>query len=222
MNVKSKEPVQSEPKSTAAVAWLLFVAAIMMPLVAWIQAQAGNSAINAYTVFPLLGLWAWSIMWTHYGYGTLTIISSRFQKNHLYNRLSGYLVLGLILLHPGLLAWQRWLNTGQLPPASYIDYIGESGKLYLLIAGVALASFLIYDVLVRLRQQKVVSRYWFWISITQMSAMILIFMHSLALGQHLQHGWFQYYWTGLGLLLIPCFAVIGYRDYKLGRTSTGV
>lgn len=152
-------------------------------------------------------------MWTHYMYGTLRLLSDKFPFNHSYKKVSEYLVLAFILLHPGLLIYKLWADTGQYPPESYMNYVGEGSKLFLLMGTVALLCFLAYEVLSRLRRADVVQRVWRWVSLSQAIAMTLIFIHGLALGRHLYGGWFQAYWVLLGCLLIPCFAVILHYDW---------
>jgi len=116
-----------------------------------------------------------------------------------------------------LIIYRLYEDTGLKPPESYIAYVGADNKTYVLFGTLAIACFLLYEVLHRLRQARWVSRIWIWVSIAQALAMTLIFVHALALGRHLYGGWFQAYWVFLGCLLIPCFAVILRNDWQRGR-----
>lgn len=195
--------------------WLLFSLVVALPFLAWAQNLDWELvSLSLYALFPLLGLWAWGIMWTHYFYGALFLAFSYLERNPLYTKISGYIVLMLILFHPGLLALAQWQATALLPLSSFYAYAGSSLKFYIIIGGVALTTFLAYELLVRLRQQPCVRRLWPWVSLSQMIAMTLIFIHGLQLGQHLQAGWLQIYWIILGVLLIPSFAMVGWMDWS--------
>ncbi len=194
------------------VAWLLGAMVVITGAVAWQQSLNGTQ-VTAYTLFPLLGIMAWSLMWTHYMYGALRLTFGGFTQNYPYKKVSEYVVLACILLHPGLLVYRLWADTGKLPPGSYEYYVGRSQKLFVTMGAVALTCFLAYEILMRLRRSPRVVRVWPWISLSQMIAMGLIFVHSLELGRHLQRGWFEAYWLMLGLLLVPCFAVVARADW---------
>lgn len=188
---------------------------LTIPAIEWLRLRNWSLAgLSALALFPLLGLWAWSIMWTHYALGAIRISNSSIKKNYGYSKVSMYIVLGLILLHPGLLAYGMWNLTGLLPPSSYYSYVAPGLKLYVIFGVVALALFLSYDVFERLKDKTWVKRHWFWISLSQAFAMVLIFVHSLKLGQNLHSGWFQMYWILLGALLIPCFALVLRTDWS--------
>lgn len=196
------------------LSWLLLVIVLGVASTAW-----GNNIhwhfdlVNIYIFFPLLGLWAWSIIWTHYALGALSI-AKKIPIPALYRKVTYALVLGLILLHPGLLAYAQWQKNGSLPPGSEFNYVASSLRLFIVFGFVALLAFLFYEVIRRFRSRPLVNKYWGFISLSQMVAMILIFLHALRLGQNLQSGWFRFYWLVLGLLLIPCFIIVGKHDWS--------
>jgi hypothetical protein len=192
--------------------WAVGVTAVTLPYIAW--SSAGGTISSPYSVFPLLGVWAWTLMWTHYMYGTLSLVSGKFKRSKVYKSTSAYLVLAFILLHPGLLIYRLYEDTGMRPPESYISYVGEQNQLFIFFGTISLVTFLSYEIFKRIRAVAIVKRMWFWISISQAIAMILIFIHGLKLGSHLYGGWFQAYWVLLGCLLIPCFAVILRYDWR--------
>lgn len=181
---------------------------IIVSVVAWADMRQWNfENISALALFPLLGLLAWSVMWTHYAVGGLRLVRP-FVRNRLYSQISGVVVLFCLLLHPGLLAYSQFKFTDTLPPTSFYNYVGLSLQWAVLIGTIGFIIFLSFELFERLQKHGWVARNWRWISAAQMIAMILIFVHALTLGQNLQSGWFLFWWVGLGALLIPCFGLI--------------
>jgi len=173
--------------------WYLFAFVVTTSLFVFGQGVNWSfKSLTIFSMFPLLGILAWSIMWTHYADGAIRIINDK-PKNKTYSHFSGVLVLFLILMHPGLLGLSQFQNTSQLPPGSYFSYVGNSLVWAILFAEIALITFLSYEFLNRLKSKNIVSKNWFWISLSQAIAMTLIFFHGLALGRHLGEGWFQFY-----------------------------
>jgi hypothetical protein len=202
-------------KKYSKTAWSLFCIAVTVPFIAWGSRLGWDpEAITLYSLFPLLGLWAWSVMWTHYAYGSILILDGKAAKNKLYKKVSGWFVLAALLLHPGLLALAQWQSTDVLPPESYYLYVGQAFAIFITLGFIAINAFLAYEILERLRSNELVERYWKWMSLSQALAMILIFIHAMALGQDLGSGWFQFYWVILGALLIPCFGLILRADWR--------
>lgn len=195
--------------------WVLGVGVTIVGLLGWLdQYNWQVASLKTFSVFSLLGVLAWSIMWTHYAYGGLRLMSERLAKNQIYTTVTLYVVLALLLLHPGLLAYSQWDITKQLPPQSFYTYVGPSLKLYVLFGSLSLLMFLAYDILIRLRKHPRVHRYWRYISLSQMVAMSLIFVHSMQLGQTMDQAWFELYWVALGALLLPCFGLIIYEEWN--------
>ena len=52
-------------------AWGLVALTTFFAVLVWQQSFVGPVRLTGYTVFPLLGLIAFSLMWTHYIVGTL-------------------------------------------------------------------------------------------------------------------------------------------------------
>lgn len=201
-------------------AWCLWVLALAIPFVRWLQLLGGRP-LDAYTIFPLLGLWLLSTFWVSYAVGAIGMLDKRFQPNKYFSQATGYAILSLLLLHPGLLLGTQWLKYDLLPPKSYENYVGHAAKIFVLIAGVAWLLFISYEFFMRLKQKPWVAKHWRWISLTQMIAMALVFTHSLKLGQHLQTGWLRVYWVILGVILVPCIIIVGRADWKKHEVSQG-
>lgn len=194
--------------------WTLFVAVIAASFVAWADLRGWDfGSLSALALFPLLGLLAWSIMWTHYALGGVRLVYP-FEHNQLYSRVSAVVVLACLLLHPGLLAWGQFDLSGTLPPGSFYSYVAPSLKGAVLLGTISLIIFISFDVFEFFKKRAWVQRNWKWISLSQMVAMTSIFIHALRLGQNLQSGWFQVWWVLLGLLLIPCFGLILRADWQ--------
>ncbi len=209
--------MQSEPLNSKSklLPWLFLLVVTLLPLLVWASNLGWRlKSVTTLTLFPFLGLWAWSIMWTHYAYGSLRIVYPELQKNKIYSKITGYLVLGLILLHPGIVALSQWKFQHKLPPGSYYGYVDSSMKLFIVFGAIALLTLLSFDVFERLKHKAIVQRNWHWVSFSQMLAMLLIFVHSLELGQTFSSSWFEFYWVALGALLIPCFGLIGRLDWQ--------
>jgi|AntRauTorckE6833_2_1112554.scaffolds.fasta_scaffold00077_20 hypothetical protein len=64
-----------------------------------------------------------------------------------------------------------------------------------------------------------VQKNWRWVSLSQMIAMGLIFIHGLGVGQNINSGWLELYWIMLGLLLFSLL-IVGKDDWKRGCTHT--
>src|SRR3989344_5422163 len=89
-------------------AWGLSFAAIALAILAWGQTYEWDViGISTYLLFPLFGLLAFSLMWSHYIASALRQYL-KIDKSALHNYLeiTSLLVLVFILLHPGLLTWQ--------------------------------------------------------------------------------------------------------------------
>lgn len=87
-------------------------------------------------------------------------------------------------------------------------------KVFIILGLVSLVIFLSFDVFSKYRNRSIVKRNWRWISLLQMIAMILIFIHGIGLGYILENTAFRIYWLVLGTTLIPCFAVVIKNDWK--------
>lgn len=201
--------------------WLLFIAVVVVGCVAYFSShnwQITEIFSSGLVIFPLLGILAWSIMWTHFAYGALRI-KYNFPKNKVYSTVSGWMVLSLILLHPGILALEMYKSTKLLPPKSILLYAGESFFWAIMLAEIALLIFLSYEVFDRIKDKPIIKKNWLWISLSQMIAMTFIFVHSMAVGHNLNSGWFRVYWILLYAILVPCFILIIKAELKSKKVT---
>lgn len=180
-------------------AWSLSVLVTVLAVVVWGQSFNWHLSFDAYLVFPVLGLTAYSIMWSHYIAGTvrqLLGLDAKVLKD--YYRWTGFAVLALICLHPGLLIYQRFRDGFGLPPHSYETYVAPGLGWVTLLGTASLLVFLAYEF-----HRKYGKRDW-WHFVTEAGdlAMLAIFYHGLRLGLQLQHGWFRYVWWFYGITLV--------------------
>ncbi len=182
-----------------AAAWTLALIVSALAVIAWGQSLSWNlSAINSYLFFPLLGLLAFSLMWTHYmvGFAKRCLGSDLPLKS--FFRYTGYVVLLAIVFHPGILIYQRFHDGYGYPPGSYESYVAPSVKWVTLFGTVSLLVFLAFE-LKRFYGQK---SWWQYVANASDVAMLLIFYHGLRLGTQLHSGWYQDVWYFYGVSLV--------------------
>ncbi len=164
--------------------------------------------LSIYQIFPLLGLLAFSIMWSQY--------IAEAAKNALglpgaiqrYFQVTGWLVLGAILLHPGMLIVQRYRDGYGLPPRSYESYVAPMNAWLTILGSASLLIFLAFE----FKRMFGTKPWWHYITSLSDVAMVAIFYHGLRLGTQLQQGWFQAVWLFYGLTLLMA---LGYKYYCL-------
>ena len=194
------------------VIWGIFTASAVLPFIAWGNSVNWSlSSLGALQYFPLFGLLAWMIMWTHYVSGALRIKYPDLSQPKYYSKLTSWIVLFSLLLHPGLLSYKLWSLTDTTPPGSWFNFV-PGMKLAVILGSIALIIFLSFEVFDRMKDNALVKKYWLLISISQSLAMTLIFVHGLRVGTRLQEGWFMWAWLLCGLALIPCLYLIHKSD----------
>ncbi len=189
-------------------AWGLSLVVTLLAIIVWGQSFDWHLTFNAYVVFPVLGLAAYSIMWSHYIAGAgrqLLKLDAGVLKS--YYRFTGYAVLILICLHPGLLIYQRYRDGFGLPPHSYETYVAPGLGWVTILGSASLLVFLAFEF-----HRKFGKRHW-WHYVTEAgdAAMLAIFYHGLRLGAQLQSGWYVYVWWFYGITLIAVLI----RSYSL-------
>lgn len=155
-------------------------------------------------------------MWTHFVIWELRRLKPELPKDVLYSKVSGILVFALLLLHPGILAFEQYRQGLGLPPASFYSYAGEASAWLIMLGSIGLTGFLFFEIIVRFEKNEKVKMIWWFVNIIQTLAMTSIFFHGLNLGGDLHGGWFRTYWILLGLLLVPCILHTHWADIKGG------
>ena len=148
-------------------AWILFVFVSTISIILWLITLSG-SVRSMYQFFPILGVLAWTTMWVHYVAGSI----GKSTNDKQFTKWTEAVVLLLIVAHPSIFLVQRFLDTGLLPPESYVSYVGPLRAWAVVIAIAALATFLLYDVLKRFRSKLIARGIWPYFSLLQASAMV--------------------------------------------------
>lgn len=196
------------------IEWLLAGFVVVSSVLVWIESrEPGEESITVYDIFPLFGLLAFGLMWTHFVMDGLR----RFHKidapkNSPYKTLSFGIVLGLLILHPGLL-WLGLYNDGYgLPPASHIAAY-QNQLLAVGLGTIGLMIFLSYE----LRRWFSGRRWWKYVQWAQIAGMAAIFIHAIELGGELREDWFALVWWFYGITLL---AAIIYVEIDKRRKGT--
>ena len=199
-------------KQRDAIMWTVLGALLGVSFYVWGKTFNWHlSTVGPYSFFPLLGLIAWLTMWTHYIWGSIH------WRSAMYSRITGYIVLFCILMHPGILSFAQYRAGKGFPPLSYYHYFPPSFDWAIFLGSISLLTFLSFEVLQHLRKREAVARIWKWVSVSQAIAMFLIFIHSLKLGDQLMSGWFRIFWAVCGVILVPATFIVVSRDF--GHTA---
>lgn len=200
----------------AITAWSLSGIVAILAIVAWGQ-DFGWVVLpfNSYRWFPLFGLVAFSLMWGHYVLGFLRdIFAWGMSKLVFYFKATGWAVLILICLHPGVLIYQLFRDGFGLPPGSYLSYVAPGLKWVTLLGTVSLLVFLAFE----FRRRYANRSWWHFIPQAGDFAMLAIFYHGLRLGSQI-HGWYRNVWWFYGVTLVGIIAYSYYRKYFAKRFS---
>ncbi len=186
-------------KQLRLIVWLISAISVVLAVVAWGgDLQWNFGYLSTYSLFPLFGLVAFSLMWSHYMAAMLRrLVRAEASSLARYFEITSLAVLAAILLHPGLLLWQLWRDGLGLPPGSVRAY---TGPLYgaALLGVIALVLFMAYE----LRRKFKTRSWWKYVQNASDFAMFLILIHALRLGSNLQQGWFRGVWYFYGLSLL--------------------
>lgn len=200
-----------------AAAWGLVSLVVLLAVLAWGETfQWHIWPLSVYLLFPLLGLLAFSIMWTHYIMGAVQRYK-RYDKSLLavYFRWTGYAVLVLICLHPGLLVYQRFRDGFGLPPGSYESYVSPGLGWITLLGTASLFVFLAFEL------RRFFGKYSWWHYVADASdlAMLAIAYHGLKLGSSLQLAWSHALWLFYVATLIVALAYKYYHRFAIHRLN---
>lgn len=192
-------------------AWSLSTATVLASFFAWGSDYAYKVfPINTLQLFPLLGLMAFGLMWAHYMVGAVRELAGLTLIKNLgkYFQYTGYAVLLLICLHPGLLIYQRFRDGFGLPPGSYESYVAPGLGWVTLLGSVSFLIFIAFEFR-RFFSQK---SWWHFIPEAGDFAMLAILYHGFRLGGELRMpSWFRVVWLLYAATLI---AVLG-RSYRI-------
>lgn len=192
------------------VPWLLSIAVLVAG--GWVWAQALNwqfVGIGTDGWFPLFGILAFSLMWVHYAVDFIERLAE-FTPAGKYLAITRYLVLFFIIMHPGLLAYERWQQGFGFPPGSVIGYEGAMLALWVIVGIMAWVVFMGFELHHWYREER-----WFkFIMYATDAAMIAIVFHALKLGGEVQSGWFHYVWIFYAISLVVFILKAYYDNYR--------
>lgn len=185
-------------KKSPLLPWLITTLVSILAVWVWGNSLEWHlSNLSTYQIFPVLGLLAFSIMWSHYMAGFMRRTFLRQVDLRGYFNWTGYVVLVAIVLHPGLLAYQRFRDGFGLPPASELNYVMPSLSWVVLLGMVSLLIFLAFE----LKRWFANRSWWKYVVLAGDAAMLAIFYHGLRLGTQLHISWFRAVWWLYGITL---------------------
>ena len=205
-------------KRQVSIAWILSAFVVILAIAVWLDAGNKLSNLTAYSVFPLLGLAAFSLIWVHYVMGAkrryYKLPKSDFEQ---FLKATSIVVLVLILLHPGLLILQLWRSGFGLPPGSYLEhYVAPSAKWAVMLGSLSFVIFLLFELKGKFGDKT----WWKWIDLAQVIALIAVFVHGLRLGGELNIDWYRTVWYFYGLSFIVAVSYTYLIDLKILKEKT--
>lgn len=211
VNIHNDSQLSTRYKSVQIVAWAICGLSVLIAIIAWGKLTNWHLSLSAYSLFPLFGLLAFSIMWSHYvagfvrtNLGVKPVALSRYFSS------TSLLVLALLILHPAVLIVQRYRDGFGFPPGSYKSYVAPGLGWVTLLGSVSWVAFMLFELGRWFRDKS-----WFvYIARAGDIAMLAIVYHGLRIGDHLQMGWYRGLWIGYGVVLILILASNYYDTYN--------
>lgn len=215
--METRSRSQSKLTSTPLVAWSLTTVVAGLAVYVWGSSFSWQfSGLTLYQVFPILGLLAFSIMWSHYMAGFMRATFLRDTDMGRYFDWTGYVVLVAIVLHPGILIYQRFRDGFGLPPSSYESYVAPGMAWITLLGTVSLLTFLAFELHRRFKHRS----WWKYVVSAGDVAMLAIFYHGLELGTQTHIGWYRVIWWFYGVTLLARLAyTYGQRLHRLATAT---
>jgi len=155
--------------------------------------------ITGFSIPSLLAMLAFGFMWVHYLTGYL---KSNFEPDldtSKETKFTQYFVLLAILLHPLLIILNlKSIGLG-LPPASFSDFFGKLGYLFVVLGTIALSAFLLFEFKAQLKKKPKI-----WQAVLKFNdlAMLLVILHGFRLGFVTNSTFYKYVWLSYGLTLL--------------------
>ena len=187
-------------KKLQIFSWILGASVILLAIIAWCQVRLTGRELTPYDFFPVLGLSAFGLMWTHFTTGTVRrILKLPPSTLKTYFSITSWLVLVLILLHPGIFLTSLWRDGFGLPPFSYwAVYTDLASRTALFLGSLSLLAFLTYE----FRRKFKAKTWWRYVGYANIAAMFAILYHGFTLGGELDLGWFQIVWLFYTITLV--------------------
>ena len=189
---------------TEASAWGIFGFTTLMSVWAW--SKLGTDVTNLYRLFPLFGLIAFGTMWGHYMVWALRVWSgAEASKTALYSKVTQWVVLVSILLHPALIIYKLNADGLGTPPESYKAYVGEALVGFVFLGMICLIAFIAFEFKKYLQSRGAI---WKAVLIANHLAMLGIVIHALKLGNSVKQAPLKYLWPIYGLSLLGVYVYL--------------
>lgn len=187
---------------------------VTLAIVRWIQIRLADGELGSYELFPIFGLLAFTLMWTHFVSGAVRrLVGAREGTLRTFFTVTSWLVLAFILLHPGIFLFTLWADGLGFPPMSYLSiYVDLGARIALFLGTLSFVTFLAYE----LRRRYKKATWWRFVEYANIAAMFAILIHSLTLGGEVASGWFRILWIVYGITLA---SAIGYNYYYNRKTK---
>lgn len=185
---------------------------VTLGVIRWVQVRLADGELGRYELFPLLGLLAFTLMWTHYISGTIArLVGAKEGTLRTFFTVTSWFVLALILLHPGIFMYTLWADGLGFPPFSYLSvYVDVGARIALAFGTLSLLAFLAYELHRRYKN----ASWWRFIEYANVIAMFAIFFHALTLGGEVASSWFTVIWILYGVTLAATIGYTYYYDFK--------
>lgn len=194
--------------------WALGVGVVAVAVIAWSEVRLTGRELTPYDFFPPLGLSAFGLMWTHFITGALRrLLKLPPSTLRRYFKITSWIVLVLILLHPGIFVTKLWLDGFGLPPFSYLSvYTDTLMRIALLLGTLSLLTFLAFE----LRRKYRKASWWKYVEYANVAAMFAILYHGFTLGQELSLTWLRGVWLFYAVTLV---GVVVYNEVNKRRAK---
>lgn len=195
--------------------WALYAVVAALAFLVWGQElrwDFGN--LTVYNVFPLFGLLAFSLMWVHYVSGFIRDKLFPGQSTKRSFEITSWMVLALLILHPVSFIGKLKSDGYGLPPESYKLFLGEASVAWVMLGTVAFAGLLLFE----LKRWFGKKPWWKFVTVINDVAILLVVLHSFALGRHVQSGWFRAVWIFYSITLALCIVRIYLAKIKTKKS----
>lgn len=172
--------------------------AVLYPI--WVNISNISWSFNPISIFnlsPLFGLLAFTLLWLHAVSGVFESWLRKYINFDRYVQITSGIIFISLILHPLFL----------LIPANFnFSQIFTYGKIYIWLAIIGWFLLITYDIGKILRKYNFFSKNWNKILLVSTIGFLLIFFHSLGIGDDLQTGPLRIIWIFYGITAI--FATI--------------
>lgn len=200
--------------------WAIALLAVLPAVIAWYTGPHGGFAdVTGYNLFPLLGLIAFTLMWSHYIVAAIRLMLGLDKSvTRRFKQVTGWIVLAAIILHPSILVFTLWREGFGLPPSSYLKYYVAPNLQWAAGMGAfALLAFLAYE----LHRWFEAKNWWPYVQALSDAAMVLILVHGFTLGGDLSGGWFRLVWLFYAETFLAALGFMYYFRFKRKRNMVG-